>query len=62
MDHRKLVPHSKRDLSRKYATLHTNDVSRIYAIWARWSEPIVYRRYHCLVFVIPSAIQQHVHT
>jgi hypothetical protein len=61
MDHRKLVPHSQRDLSRKYATLHTNDVSGIYAIWAGRSDPLMDRRYHCVVFVIPSAVQQRVH-
>ena len=62
MDHRKLVPHNQRDLSRKYATLHTNNVSGIYVIWVGRSEPIVDRRYHCVVFVIPSAVQQRVHT
>ena len=62
LDHRKLVPHSQRDLSRKYATLHINNVSGIYVIWVGRSEPIVDRRYHCVVFVISSTVQQRVHT
>ena len=62
MDHRELVPDSQRDLSRKYATLHTNNVSGIYVIWVARSEPIVDRRYHSVVFVIPGAVQQRVHT
>ena len=62
MDHRKLVPHSERELSRKYATLHTNNVSGIYVIWVGRSGAILARRYHCLVFVILSTVQQRVRT